>query len=140
MWVVLKKFYKMFVNWVEYPLLHPEIYEHIGVKAPCGILLHGPPGCGKTLLAHAVAGELELPFFKISSPEIVSGMSGQSETKIRLLFANAKVKLFHSRVLILLGHSGPDCPLFFQNLTRRGGGESGVIFPDTLNFPCFFYI
>lgn len=50
---------------------------------PRGILLHGPPGCGKTLLANAIAGELDVAFLKISAPEIVSGMSGESEQKVR---------------------------------------------------------
>lgn len=49
---------------------------------PRGILLHGPPGCGKTLLANAIAGELNVAFLKISAPEIVSGMSGESEQKV----------------------------------------------------------
>lgn len=50
---------------------------------PRGILLHGPPGCGKTLLANAIAGELNVSFLRISAPEIVSGMSGESEQKVR---------------------------------------------------------
>jgi len=74
---------------IEYPLSHPEIYEHLGVKPPRGVLLHGPPGCGKTLLAKAVAGELDCSFIMISAPEIVSGMSGQSEARIRSLFKEA---------------------------------------------------
>mmetsp|Transcript_13406 Transcript_13406/g.21249 ORF Transcript_13406/g.21249 Transcript_13406/m.21249 type:complete len:265 (-) Transcript_13406:26-820(-) len=52
---------------VERPLLHPEVYEHLGVTPPRGVLLHGPPGCGKTLLATAVAGELGVSFFKAAS-------------------------------------------------------------------------
>lgn len=67
---------------VEYPLTHPEVYRHLGVEPPRGILLHGPAGCGKTLLAHAIAGELGVAFIKISAPEIVSGMSGESEQKV----------------------------------------------------------
>jgi ribosome biogenesis ATPase len=76
---------------IEYPLLHPEIYRHLGVEPPRGVLLHGPPGCGKTLLAHAIAGEIGVAFIKISAPEVVSGMSGESEARIRDLFAQAKV-------------------------------------------------
>ena len=74
---------------IEYPLTHPEIYRHLGIQPPRGVLLHGPPGCGKTALAHAIAGELGIPFMKISAPEVVSGMSGESEQKIRTLFADA---------------------------------------------------
>eukprot|EP01028_Stygiella_incarcerata_P011273 TRINITY_DN62966_c0_g1_i1.p1 TRINITY_DN62966_c0_g1~~TRINITY_DN62966_c0_g1_i1.p1 ORF type:complete len:811 (+),score=235.49 TRINITY_DN62966_c0_g1_i1:154-2586(+) len=75
---------------MEYPLKHPEVYRHLGVEPAKGILLHGPPGCGKTLLAHAIAGELGVPFFPISAPEVVSGMSGQSEEKLRSLFSEAR--------------------------------------------------
>lgn len=74
----------------EWPLFHREIYAHLGVQPPRGILLHGPPGCGKTLLAHAVAGELGVAFLKVSGPEIVSSMSGESERKVRLLFDEAQ--------------------------------------------------
>ena len=74
---------------IVYPLCHPEVYAHLGVDPPRGVLLHGPPGCGKTLLAHAVAGELGCAFFSLSAPEVVSGMSGESEQKIRGIFAAA---------------------------------------------------
>ncbi|KAF0984248.1 hypothetical protein FDP41_007425 [Naegleria fowleri] len=74
---------------IEYPILHPEIYTSLGVDPPRGILLHGPPGSGKTMLANAIAGELQIPFLKVSAPEIVSGMSGESEAKIRHLFRDA---------------------------------------------------
>ncbi|KAI9493299.1 P-loop containing nucleoside triphosphate hydrolase protein [Zychaea mexicana] len=72
------------------PLAHPEVYIHTGVQPPRGVLLHGPPGCGKTRLAHAIAGELGVPFLNISAPSIVSGMSGESEKKIRDVFEDAK--------------------------------------------------
>ncbi|KAM7408063.1 hypothetical protein PAMA_001966 [Pampus argenteus] len=65
---------------------HPEVYQQLGMVPPKGFLLHGPPGCGKTLLAQAVAGELELPMLKVSAPELVSGVSGESEQKLRELF------------------------------------------------------
>ncbi|SAM78092.1 related to RIX7-AAA-type ATPase required for biogenesis and nuclear export of 60S ribosomal subunits [Ustilago bromivora] len=71
------------------PLCHPEIYAHTGVKPPRGVLLHGPPGCGKTMLAGAVAGELGVPFLSISAPSIVSGTSGESEKTIRDTFDEA---------------------------------------------------
>eukprot|EP01138_Halocafeteria_seosinensis_P007654 gb/GECG01007822.1/.p1 GENE.gb/GECG01007822.1/~~gb/GECG01007822.1/.p1 ORF type:complete len:795 (+),score=118.92 gb/GECG01007822.1/:1-2385(+) len=74
---------------IEYPLTHPEIYTHVGVQPPRGILLHGPPGCGKTQLALAIAGELNVHFRRINAPEIVSGMSGESEQKLRQIFDEA---------------------------------------------------
>ncbi|XP_035519891.1 nuclear valosin-containing protein-like isoform X1 [Morone saxatilis] len=67
-------------------LRHPEVYQQLGMVPPRGFLLHGPPGCGKTLLAQAVAGELQLPMLKVSAPELVSGVSGESEQKLRELF------------------------------------------------------
>ncbi|KAF9483197.1 ribosome biogenesis ATPase RIX7 [Pholiota conissans] len=75
---------------VAMPLCHPEVYLHTGVQPPRGVLLHGPPGCGKTLLAHAMAGELGVPFISISAPSIVSGMSGESERTLRDTFEEAK--------------------------------------------------
>ncbi|KAJ2450814.1 Ribosome biogenesis ATPase rix7 [Coemansia sp. RSA 2336] len=72
------------------PLKHPEIYTHTGVQPPRGILLHGPPGCGKTMLANAIAGEVGVPFLQISAPSIVSGMSGESEKKLREVFEEAR--------------------------------------------------
>lgn len=73
------------------PILHPEIYKTTGVEPPRGVLLHGPPGCGKTTIANALAGDLKVPFINISAPSVVSGMSGESEKKIRELFDEAKL-------------------------------------------------
>jgi len=58
------------------PLCHPELPWRLGVRPVAGLLLHGPPGCGKTTLAHAIANETGVPFYKISAPEVVSGVSG----------------------------------------------------------------
>ncbi|MEW5313326.1 MAG: hypothetical protein WDW38_004903 [Sanguina aurantia] len=66
-----------------------EVYAWLGVEPPRGVLLHGPPGCGKTALANAIANECGVPFLRVSAPEIVSGMSGESEAKLRGLFAEA---------------------------------------------------
>jgi ATP-dependent Zn protease len=57
------------------PLCHPELPRRLGVRPVAGMLLHGPPGCGKTTLAHAIANETGVPFYKISAPEVVSGVS-----------------------------------------------------------------
>lgn len=72
-------------------LKHPEVFSHLGVKPPRGFLLHGAPGSGKTLLANAIAGELKIPFFKLAATEVVSGISGESEQKIRGLFNEARI-------------------------------------------------
>lgn len=64
------------------PILHPEIFLSTGVEPPRGVLLHGPPGCGKTSIANALAGELQVPFISISAPSVVSGMSGESEKRL----------------------------------------------------------
>lgn len=74
---------------IEYPLAHPELFSHLGIHPPRGVLLRGPPGCGKTHLANAIAGQLNVTYFRISAPEIVSGMSGESEGRIRDLFSTA---------------------------------------------------
>ncbi|XP_015521562.2 nuclear valosin-containing protein-like isoform X1 [Neodiprion lecontei] len=68
---------------------HPEIFKKLGISPPRGFLLHGPPGCGKTLLAHAIAGELAVPLIKVAAPELVAGVSGESESRIRDLFEQA---------------------------------------------------
>ncbi|XP_063828585.1 nuclear valosin-containing protein-like [Ostrinia nubilalis] len=68
---------------------HPEVYTKLGIKAPRGALLHGPPGTGKTLLAHAIAGKLQLPLVAVTGTELVGGMSGESEERIRELFERA---------------------------------------------------
>lgn len=70
-------------------LQHPEVHQPLGIKPPRGVLLHGPPGCGKTMLANAIAGELKWPFLKIGATEIVSGVSGESESSLRGIFEQA---------------------------------------------------
>nr|XP_026494032.1 nuclear valosin-containing protein-like [Vanessa tameamea] len=68
---------------------HPEVYTQLGIKSPRGALLHGPPGTGKTLIAHAIAGKLELPLIAVTGTELVGGVSGESEERIRELFDRA---------------------------------------------------
>lgn len=71
-------------------LKHPEVFKRLGTRPPQGFLLHGPPGSGKTMMAHAIAGELGLPFIKLAATEVVSGVSGESEEILRDLFQQAK--------------------------------------------------
>eukprot|EP00794_Sanderia_malayensis_P019918 gene19918-21869_t len=82
-------------------LKHPEVFKRLGVKPPCGFLLHGPPGCGKTLLANAIAGELQLPYFKLAATEIISGVSGESEEKLRELFSFAQASAASPSIIFL---------------------------------------
>jgi transitional endoplasmic reticulum ATPase len=75
---------------VELPLRHPELFQRLGIEPPKGVLLHGPPGCGKTLLARAVANESEANFFSINGPEIMSKFYGESEARLREMFQQAQ--------------------------------------------------
>jgi len=75
---------------VELPLRHPELFQRLGIDPPKGVLLHGPPGCGKTLLARAVANESEANFFSINGPEIMSKFYGESEARLREIFQQAQ--------------------------------------------------
>lgn len=70
---------------------HPEVYRHIGLPPPRGFLLHGPPGSGKTLLAHAIAGQLKIGLIEIAATELVAGVSGESEERIREVFEQAAI-------------------------------------------------
>jgi len=75
---------------VELPLRHPQLFKAIGVKPPRGILMFGPPGAGKTLIARAVANETGAFFFLINGPEIMSKLAGESESNLRKAFEEAE--------------------------------------------------
>ncbi len=75
---------------VELPLQKPEVFERLGIKAPHGVLLHGPPGCGKTLIARTLAKSAGVSFFSISGPEIINKYYGESEARLRKLFDQAQ--------------------------------------------------
>jgi transitional endoplasmic reticulum ATPase len=77
---------------VELPLRHPSLFKRLGIDPPKGVLLRGPPGCGKTLLARAVANESEAHFISINGPEIMSKFYGESEKKLRKIFIEAEEK------------------------------------------------
>jgi transitional endoplasmic reticulum ATPase len=74
---------------VELPLRYPELFERLGVEPPKGVLLHGPPGTGKTRLARAVANESDAQFFLINGPEIMGSAYGESEQRLREIFEEA---------------------------------------------------
>jgi len=75
---------------VELPMRHPEIFQHLGIAPPRGLLLYGPPGCGKTLIARAVARDSGAHFIHVNGPEIIQKHYGESEELLRNLFAEAQ--------------------------------------------------
>jgi len=75
---------------VELPLRHQELFQRLGIEPPRGVFLYGPPGCGKTLLAKAVANESDANFYVISGPEIMSKFYGESEARLREIFQKAR--------------------------------------------------
>ena len=75
---------------VELPLRHPEIFERLGIEPPKGVLLHGPPGTGKTMLAKAVASETNANFILINGPEVMNKFVGEAEKRIRDIFEEAE--------------------------------------------------
>jgi transitional endoplasmic reticulum ATPase len=75
---------------IELPLKYPEVFRRLGVDPPKGVFLYGPPGCGKTLIARAVANETEAYFTHISGPEIMGKFYGESEARLRAVFEDAQ--------------------------------------------------
>jgi len=75
---------------VELPLKHPVVFQRLGIDPPKGVLLYGPPGCGKTLIARAIANETAAYFISISGPEIMGKYYGESEERLRAVFEEAK--------------------------------------------------
>ncbi len=74
---------------IELPLRYPELFERLGVAAPGGVLLYGPPGCGKTLIARTIAHECDANFYCISGPEVIHKHYGESEAHLRRIFEEA---------------------------------------------------
>jgi transitional endoplasmic reticulum ATPase len=74
---------------IELPLRYPEVFARLGIQPPKGVLLHGPPGCGKTLIARAVAHETSASFFHVAGPEIIDQWYGASEAHLRRVFEAA---------------------------------------------------
>ncbi|MEM2187898.1 MAG: CDC48 family AAA ATPase [Nitrososphaerota archaeon] len=81
---------RQLVEAIEWPLKYPEKFERMGIKPPKGILLYGPPGCGKTMLARAIATEAEANFISVKGPEIFNKWVGESEKAVREIFRKAR--------------------------------------------------
>ncbi|MFX1296196.1 MAG: CDC48 family AAA ATPase [Promethearchaeota archaeon] len=108
---------------VEWPLIYPDLFNKIGIRPPTGLLLYGPPGCGKTLLAKAVATESEANFIAIKGPEVYSKWVGESEKAIREIFRKAR-------------QSAPTI-IYFDELDalapQRGTYKSSQVYESVLN-------
>merc|ERR1712100_823592 len=99
---------------VQYPIEHPEKFEKFGMSPSKGVLFYGPPGCGKTLLAKAVANETQANFISVKGPELLTMWFGESEANVRDTFAKAR--------------GAAPCVLFFDELdsiAQQRGGSSG---------------
>lgn len=102
---------------IQYPIEHPELFEKFGMGASKGVLFYGPPGCGKTLLAKAIANECQSNFISVKGPELLTMWFGESEANVRNVFDKAR--------------AAAPCVLFFDELdsiaVKRGGstGDAG---------------
>jgi len=103
---------------IKNPMKHPELYKKYGVRSFKGLLLHGPPGCGKTLLVKALASEADMNFISIKGAEVLNHWLGESEAAVREIFAKAK-------------ESAP-CIIFFDELDAVSAerGELGNVHSD----------
>lgn len=99
---------------VQYPVEHPEKFEKFGMSPSKGVLFYGPPGCGKTLMAKAVANECQANFISVKGPELLTMWFGESEANVRDVFEKAR--------------QAAPCVLFFDELdsiAQQRGGSSG---------------
>lgn len=106
---------------VEWPLQHPEVFERFGIRPPTGVLLYGPPGCSKTLMAKALATESSMNFLAVKGPELLSKWLGESEKAVQELFRRARAVapsvIFFDEIDALAGS---------RSLDGSGGGGSRV--------------
>jgi len=99
---------------VQYPIEHPEKFEKFGMSPSRGVLFYGPPGCGKTLMAKAVANECQANFISVKGPELLTMWFGESEANVRDVFEKAR--------------QAAPCVLFFDELdsiAQQRGGSGG---------------
>ncbi|MFA5406034.1 MAG: CDC48 family AAA ATPase [Candidatus Nanoarchaeia archaeon] len=119
----LEEVKKQLKEMIEWPLEHPDSFKRLGIKPPRGILLFGPPGCGKTLLAKAVAKESEANFISIKGPSLFSKWVGESERAIREIFRKAR--------------QVSPCIIFFDEIDslapKRSGGEGNKAYEQVVN-------
>jgi len=110
----LKKQKKELQELVQYPVEYPEKFEQFGQGASKGVLFYGPPGCGKTLLAKAIANECQANFISIKGPELLTMWFGESEANVRQVFDRAR--------------GAAPCVLFFDefdSIAKKRGSSNG---------------
>jgi transitional endoplasmic reticulum ATPase len=130
-----------------YPMKQPELFKAYGKKAGGGVLLYGPPGCGKTLLSRATAGEIDAAFFSIGLHQVLDMYLGESESKLHRIFelarASAPAVLFFDEIDALAadrrdmrGSAGRALiNQFLSDLDGAGGGNEGVLVLGATNAP-----
>ena len=110
--------------YIRYPVEHPEKFEAFGMEPSRGVLFYGPPGCGKTLMAKAVANECQANFISVKGPELLNAYFGESEANVRMVFERAR--------------SAAPCVLFFDELdsiavARGSSNNSGGAMDRVIN-------
>ncbi|CAG0895759.1 unnamed protein product [Cyprideis torosa] len=103
----VKKALEQSLTW---PLKHPEAFKRLGIRPPKGLLMYGPPGCSKTLIAKATAGSVGLNFISVKGPELLSKWVGESEKAVRELFRKAR--------------QASPCIVFFDEIDAIGGSRN----------------
>jgi ribosome biogenesis ATPase len=114
---------KELTNNIILPILQPGRFEAFNISSPAGVLLYGPPGCGKTLLAKAVANASKANFISVKGPELLNKYVGESEKSVRQVFSRAKA-------------SAP-CIIFFDELDalvpKRGSDGTNQVTERVVN-------
>lgn len=143
----LEKTKDLLTEGVEWPLRYPEVYANVKAEPPRGVLLSGPPGSGKTLIARALANQCEASFISIKGPELLSKWVGEAEKGIREVFRHAKQAapciVFFDEIDSLAPRRSGDVDRNFSNgviaqlLTEMDGieGREGVIVLGATNRP-----
>jgi AAA family ATPase len=102
---------------VEWPIKHPQAFTRMGIRPPQGILLYGPPGCSKTLLAKAIASQSKLNFIPVKGPELFNKYVGESERAVREIFRKARAA--SPAVIFFVSITG-DLTLYVANIQNLG--------------------
>ena len=112
----LKNVKKELQEMIQYPVEHPDKFLKFGMSPSKGVLFYGPPGCGKTLLAKAIANECQANFISIKGPELLTMWFGESEANVRDVFDKARAT---TPCVLFFGWTSLGIPSLFLHLDRR---------------------